>query len=175
MNQMSLPTDTRDLTLTNGRVLHVRALRPSDRTIYERAVVDLSPRSRYLRFLAPIQRPSEKLLDQMTHVDGEQHVAFVALTPDEKTALGVVRYVRDRDDPTRAEVAIAVADGWQRLGMGRELMRQTAEHARRSGVRVLLGTTLSENGEAARLLSASGFSVASADGLYRIHHRRLAA
>jgi acetyltransferase len=175
VSHTSLPTDTRDLTLSNDRILHVRALRPTDRAIYERAVVDLSPRSRYMRFHAPIQRPSERLLDQMTRVDGEHHVAFVALTPDETTALGVVRYVRACDDPTRAEVAIAVADGWQRLGMGGALMRQTTEHARRAGVRVLLGTTLSENAQAAGLLGASGFSVASADGLYTVHQVRLAA
>lgn len=61
--------DARDLWLPDGRLVRVRPLRPGDREIYERAVLDLSPRSRYLRFLAPIDKPSERLLDFMTYPD----------------------------------------------------------------------------------------------------------
>src|SRR5262245_5484217 len=64
---MTFPIDTRELALRNGRIVRVRPLVWSDRAIYERAVMDLSPRSRYLRFFAPMPRLSERLLDQMTH------------------------------------------------------------------------------------------------------------
>src|SRR5690349_1456778 len=96
--------DTRDFVLHDGRLVRVRPLRPTDRAIYERAVVDLSPRSRHLRFLAPIVKPSERLLDQMTQTDGYLHVAHVALTLQETNAVGVVRYVRTPDDPRAGEV-----------------------------------------------------------------------
>src|SRR5438067_1631570 len=105
---MTLPLDTRELVLHNGRIVRVRPLRATDRSIYERAVLGLSPRSRYLRFFAPVPRLSERLLDQMTQTDGHRHVAYVALTPDEATAVGVVRYVRNGRDPQTGEVAIAV-------------------------------------------------------------------
>jgi RimJ/RimL family protein N-acetyltransferase len=170
---MGLPTDSYDLEVAGGRSVRLRPLRPTDRDLYARAVTDLSPRSRYLRFLAPIERPSEKLLDKMTNIDGRLHVAYVALTPDETTAVGVVRYVRDADDPGLAEAAIAIADEWQGRGLGRELMRHTAEHARRSGLSALVATTLRENGGADRLLRACGFAPVGAGGVYLEHRLRL--
>ena len=91
VTDVSFSQDSRDLPIGGRHPLRLRALRPVDRDIYERAVVDLSPRSRYLRFLAPIDRPSEQLLNQMTRVAGHDHVAFIALVPDEATAVGVVR------------------------------------------------------------------------------------
>jgi len=165
--------DARDLWLPDGRLVRVRSLRPGDREIYERAVLDLSPRSRYLRFLAPIHKPSERLLDLMTHPDGSRHVAHIALTPDETTGVAVVRYVRAEDDPLAAEVAIAVADDWQGHGLGAELVRRTAAHARASGVRTLRATTLRENAGSLRLLAATGFTPAGADGLHSTHEARL--
>ncbi len=154
---MALANETREVLLRDRRMVRVRALRPNDRNLYERAVVDLSPRSRYLRFLAPIAKPSERLLDQMTQTDGFMHVAHLALTADETAGVGVVRYVRSPADPQIAETAIAVADDWQGYGLGVELLRQTAEHARLAGVEALTATTLRENTGAVRLLRATGF------------------
>jgi len=88
---------------------------------------------------------SERMLDQMTQVDGHRHVAWLALTPDERTGVGVVRYVRAADDDQSAEVAIAVADDWQGGGLGGELLRQTVDHARLAGLDLLTATTLREN------------------------------
>src|SRR4051812_19928595 len=167
---MGIAADSYDLRLSGSRSIRLRPLRPTDRDLYARAVTDLSPRSRYLRFLAPIRKPSEKLIDEMTKIDGRMHVAYVALTPDETNAVGVVRYVRTAGDPDLAEAAIAIADEWQGLGLGGELMTQTIAHAAQSGVRALLATTLHENAGAARLLQASGFSPVTAEGLY-VEHR----
>ncbi len=173
MSTMSFPTETREFFLGDGRTVRVRPLRPTDRATYENAVVDLSPRSRYLRFFAPIVRPSKRLLDQMTLIDGHRHVAFMALTPDETTAVGVVRYVRTADEARAGEVAIAVADDWQGHGLGIQLVRHTVEHARLAGLDSLVGTTLAENPGAARLMQAAGFSVAGGSGPYREHLLRL--
>jgi acetyltransferase len=173
MTTMTFPTDTREFVLHDGQIVRVRPLRPTDRSIYERAVIDLSPRSRYLRFFAPIAKPSERLLDQMTHTDGQRHVAYVALTPHETTAVGVVRYVRTGDDPQVGEAAIAVADAWQSRGLGIRLLRQTVEHARLAGLESLVATTLRENPAGARLLQSAGFSVKGGNGPYREHAMRL--
>jgi acetyltransferase len=166
---MTFPIETRELVLHDGRIVRVRPLVWSDRAIYERAVMDLSPRSRYLRFFAPMPRISERLLDQMTHTDGDRHVASVALTPDEATAVGVTRYIRDSHDPETGEVAIAVADDWQHGGLGSQLMRQTVEHARLAGLKSLAATTMSENRAAAGLLQMLGFSAVAASGPYSEH------
>jgi acetyltransferase len=173
MDDITFPVDTREFVLHDGRIVRVRPLRPTDRAIYERAVLDLSPRSRYLRFLAPIPRLSKGLLDLMTQTDGHRHVAYVALTPDESSAVGVVRYIRNPHDPQTGETAIAVADDWQSRGLGGQLLRDAVEHARLAGLESLAATTLRENSGAAGLLQASGFSVVGSDGPCFEHHIRL--
>lgn len=158
--------ESRDLALRDGGAARVRPLRPSDRDLYERAVVDLSPRSRYLRFFSPIVKPSERLLDQMTQVDGRRHAAHVALSPDETRAIGVVRYIRIADDPRAAAMAIAISDDWQGRGLGIALLTHSVRHARLAGLRSLLATSLRENLGAARLLRASGFAPLPRGGPY---------
>jgi hypothetical protein len=76
-----LPTHhPRDFRLDDGRSVRIRPLRATDRATYAWAVYSLSPRSRYLRFFTPIEKLSERMLDQMTQVDGHRHVAWLALT-----------------------------------------------------------------------------------------------
>ena len=167
------PIETRDFLLDDRRMVRVRPLRPTDRAIYETAVMDLSPYSRYLRFFAPIAKPSERLLDQMTQTDGHRHVAYVAVTPDETKAVGVVRYVRAADEALVGEVAIAVVDDWQGHGLGVQILRHTIEHARFAGLDSLAATTLRENSGGARLMQAVGFSVVGGSGCCREHLMRL--
>jgi len=173
---MILPTQhPRDFALGDGRSVRIRPLRAADRAKYEAAVYSLSPRSRYLRFFAPIEKMSERMLDQMTQVDGHRHMAWLALASGEDTGVAVVRYVRDADDDQSAEVAIAVADDWQGSGLGGELIRQTVDHARLAGLDWLTATTLHENSAAAGLLQATGFAVTRGSGIYRELEIRLKA
>jgi acetyltransferase len=169
-----IPTlDTRELVLHDEHIARVRPLRSTDRAIYDRAVMDLSPQSRYFRFFAPIPRLSERMLDLMTHIDGRRHVAYVALTLDESSAVGVVRYVLSTDHPNEGEVAIAIADDWQRRGLGGQLLRGTVEHARFAGLESLTATALRGNRGAVGLLQASGFSAVGASGPYAEHRMQL--
>jgi RimJ/RimL family protein N-acetyltransferase len=173
---MILPTQhPRDFALADGRNVRIRPLHAADRAIYEAAVYSLSPRSRYLRFFAPIEKMSERMLDQMTQVDGHRHVVWLALPPDEGAGVAVVRYVRDADDDQSAEVAIAVADDWQGSGLGGELLRQTVDHARLAGLDLLTATTLRENSAAAGVLQATGFAATRGSDIYRELEIRLKA
>ncbi len=115
------------------------------------------------------------MLDLMTQVDGDRHVAWLASTPDEGAGVGVVRYVRAAEDPQSAEVAIAVADDWQGAGLGGELMRQTVDHARLAGLDLLTATTLRENSAAPGMLQAAGFAAKPGSGMYRELEIRLEA
>ena len=71
----------------------------------------LSPRSARLRFLAPKNRLSLAELRYLTEVDHVDHYALVAVLADDPTTLaGVGRWVRDREHPDAAEVAVVVGD-----------------------------------------------------------------
>src|SRR5947209_4744518 len=98
---------------------------------------------------------------------GHRQVAYVALAPDQDTLVGVARYVRLEHDPAAAEVAIEIADDWQRTGVGTLLLASLIDHARRAGVARLVAITLSENHAARALAHAAGFSARGASGPQR--------
>jgi RimJ/RimL family protein N-acetyltransferase len=66
--------------------------------------------------------------------------------------IAVARFVRLHDDPDAAEVAIVVADDWQRRGLGSALAAELAASARELGIRRFTATMASDNVPAHRLL-----------------------
>lgn len=131
----------------------IRPITADDRPRLSRAFKQLSPRSRYLRFQAPMPELTERQLSYLTDVDHHDHEALVALD-DAGDMIGVARYVRV--DPEAAEFAIAVADEWQGRGLGTELLDRLVERARDEDVRRFNAVVLAENAEAIRLLERLG-------------------
>jgi RimJ/RimL family protein N-acetyltransferase len=132
-----------DITLDDGRCVHVRPIRRDDaprlRALYER----LSPESLYYRFFSPVPPPTDRQLRALTAVDYHHRMAVVATVDDD--VVGVARYDRARDDPTTAEVAVIVQDNIQGHGLGTSLMFRLAEAARARGVARFAATVLPEN------------------------------
>ena len=141
--------------LRDGSVVHIRPIRPEDRTLLERMFEQLSEESRYRRFLHYVKRLGERELDYFTRVDHTEHEALVALGPHGTEPVGVARYVRLRDHES-AEVAIAVVDAWQGKGVGTVLLHELVERAKATGVRRFRATCLSDNAQVIDLLSRLG-------------------
>ena len=93
-----------------------------------------SPESRYRRFFSPTPRLSAAQLGYLTEIDHHGHEALQAVDPRTEQGLGVARYVRSPDDPTLAEVAVAVVDEWQGRGLASMLMHDRAARAREEGI-----------------------------------------
>jgi GNAT superfamily N-acetyltransferase len=133
-------------------VIHLRTLPPGTaERILDAVFAGLSPRSRYLRYHAPLPRLTEALRRQLADLDGRHRSAIVAEVADgpHVTPIGLVE-LADTGDGT-AEVAIAVADAWQRRGVGRRLMLAAAEHAEALGYTRLHGHALPGNDALRRL------------------------
>lgn len=140
--------------LPDGTRVLIRRIRPQDKGLLAAALSRLSVESRHRRFLSPKTTLSPSELRYLTEVDGNRHVAFVALLadhPDRLVAVG--RFVRLSEDPETAEVAIVVGDELQGLGLGRRLGLLLADEARALGVRRFCATMLSDNAPAHRLLA----------------------
>jgi RimJ/RimL family protein N-acetyltransferase len=88
-------------------------------------------------------------------VDARDHVALVAENPAEpaRRLIAVGRFVRLRDDPQAAEVAITVADDFQGRGLGSVLGEHLAHSARNRGIRRFTATMSSQNVPAHRLMA----------------------
>lgn len=139
------------LNLPGQRAVVIRPILPQDADAEQAFVSGLSLASRHKRFHVGLQRLSPSLLKQMTEIDYRRHVALVAQAMADSRSLDAVpeivadaRYVH-LAATSEAEFAIAVADEWQSLGLGRALMARMARHAKAQGLSALVGDVLPEN------------------------------
>jgi len=117
----------------------IRPLRNGEAQAVQAVFDRLGPRSRLLRFGGAKTVLTESDLRQLARVDGHHHV-LVALAKGEP--VGIARLVRDGDE---ADVAFAVADEWQNLGVGSILADRLAADARAAGIACLRATMQAEN------------------------------
>jgi acetyltransferase len=139
------------LLLGDGRSVAIRSLRPTDRDALRSFFQSLGAVSRRRRFHLAVNELPEALLHTLAMVDDCAHVAFVAETPHRAPGqpaalVAEARYVRDAGSDS-AEVALVVAEGWRRVGLGTALARKLLRHARLAGLRRLFFDVLWDNGE----------------------------
>jgi len=130
--------------------LTVRRLQADDADRMAGLYARMSPLSRYRRYLSVAPALPADRLRALVNVDEYRHIGFVAVHGDDIVA--VARYVRLRSQPDRAEVAVEVADEWQRQGVGRSLLLALTEHARGNGIEAFTATMSRENVPILRLL-----------------------
>jgi len=141
--------------LRDGSEIMIRPIDPSKKESFLAGFAELSPQSRYRRFLSPMPRLDPKSVDYLTVVDHHDHEALIALSQDEEP-VGVARYIRSRGDPTTAEVAVTVVDPWQGRGAGSALLALLAARAREEGITTFRAICLAENRAMLDLLHALG-------------------
>ncbi len=126
----------------------VRPLRNGDAETVRAVFDQLGPDSRRLRFGTTAQ-PASHELGVLARVDGRRHVlvAHGAGRP-----IGVAHLARDAADRTVAEVAIAVADDWQSVGVGSELLRLLTMDAAAAGILHIRAVMKLENRRSLSLL-----------------------
>jgi GNAT superfamily N-acetyltransferase len=112
--------------------LRMRPYGVDDRDRLRRMSALLSPQSLYSRFFAGTPQIPEMYVRALHAIDHWDHDALIAMIDDE--IIGVAEYVRDREDPQRAEIAVMVADSWQRHGVGGCLVRYLSRLAERRGI-----------------------------------------
>ena len=124
----------------------VRQLRAEDAPALAAFVERLSALSRYRRFHSALPRLTEQMISYLTDIDHQDHEALVAVPPGVGgTIVGGARFIRDPAHPDAAEVAVVVADSWQRRGMGTLLLRRLARRAGEVGIHSVTGDILAEN------------------------------
>lgn len=105
----------------------------------------LSPESAYRRFLGTPPTLNATTLKYLTDLDGVNHDALGAADPETGHGIAIARFVRSTDDPTHAEIALAIADPWQHRGLGSLLLSALATRARAVGITHFTGLVLADN------------------------------
>jgi N-acetylglutamate synthase-like GNAT family acetyltransferase len=141
------------VTLADGAEIIVRAIEPEDMPELAAGFQRLGALSRFRRFREQIYRLTQQQLVEFTHVDHESREALVAIDAATGEGVGVARYARVADDPTSAEVACTVIDGWQHRGVGTALVERLATRAHAVGIVRARALILLGNEPARRLLA----------------------
>lgn len=153
-------------TLRDGRSITISALKPEDRSEMLSAVGRVSAQSLYRRFFGPKRGFTEKETDFFVNVDFVNHVALVAVIDEDgkDTIIGAGRYIVTQ--PEKAELAFALIDQYQGLGIGTILLRNLVLIAREAGLQQLVAEVLPENIPMLTLFRKLGFTLKSAgDGV----------
>jgi acetate---CoA ligase (ADP-forming) len=152
-------SETAFLTLRDGSTAQVHIAGPADREALTSFFAKLSPKSRWRRFfslavphpdliasLCDCSKPRSGLTLLATRVqDGEQHI------------LATGSYLAK--DKNMAEVAVAVADGFQGKGLGTLLLERLALLAVRQGFTHFWAVTRAENQPMLEVFRESGFAL----------------
>jgi GNAT superfamily N-acetyltransferase len=135
----------------------IRRIRTTDQAALSRFYEGLSEDSRFARFHAVNRGIGDETARRLCGADHDHREGFIA----EVEASGadrpeIVGHLCLEPGDVGVEMAIAVADAWQRHGIGRALLDAAVTWMEQHGVRVLEASMLSTNTAVLRLIAALG-------------------
>ncbi|MFE6687490.1 GNAT family N-acetyltransferase [Streptomyces sp. NPDC057743] len=142
--------------LADGSTVRLRPADPTDREQVLRLYGEMSADSLRNRFFMVSRRSGERAADRLCTPGGPGHRTLVALHADR--LVGVAEYETD-DDPSTAEIALAVADDFHRRGVGTLLLEHLVHTARENGVTAFTVDVLADNHPVHRILADLGLRV----------------
>jgi len=148
----------RDVTLLDGRLAHLRPILPDDLDELRISVSEADRQTLQNRFLGGRPPSKDDEFHRLVNVDYDRRFAVVALSPSRR-GIGIARY--DANDGTdTADVAVAVAPGWRRVGLATNLLRLLGEAALEHGIRTFTVVFVVDNLDVNEILTASHLPVA---------------
>ena len=150
-----------DVTLRDGRAVHLREMRPADEAELLQAFGRMSDDARYMRFMRSVREPNLERLRKALASFPEDGLGIVATVPaaDGIDIVGSAIFVIGNDRST-CEFAINVGSAFGGVGLARTLMTALIESAKKRGLREMEGFVLAENQPMLRLASRLGFDIA---------------
>ena len=161
------------LPLRGGGEYTVRPIHPDDAQMLQQLVANLSPESRYFRFVSSMHELPPSMLARFTLIDYDREMALVAVCKDRRVApdgvtteseriVGVSRYITNPDQSS-CEFSLVVADDYNGKGLGSRLMQCIMDVAREKGLSEIDGLVLANNPGMLKLMRSLGFTVKSFD------------
>ncbi|MEE3652862.1 MULTISPECIES: bifunctional acetate--CoA ligase family protein/GNAT family N-acetyltransferase [unclassified Brenneria] len=148
------------VTLKNNAICLFRPILPEDEPLLSKFIAKVTKEDLYYRYFSEINEFNHEDLANMTQIDYDREMAFVAVRQSEEGAeiIGVTRAISDPDN-TSAEFAVLVRSDLKGLGLGRRLLEKLIQYARLHGLGRLNGITMPHNQGMITLAKKLGFSV----------------
>jgi len=147
------------VTLTDGRRVLLRPIRPEDEVEHYDFLSRLSSEDTRFRFFGKVGRLSHDQMDGLTHIDYDRHMAIIATAETVTGAhetLGVVRAIAE-EDLSYAEFAIVVRSDIKNHGLGWKLLNKIIAYCRAIGVARMVGQVMPDNARMLRFARDLGF------------------
>jgi acetyltransferase len=147
--------------LRGGNSVVIRRVAAADSRALQQFFRDLSPASRYRRFLRVMRELPEDMLTRLTQPDATGEAVLVASLPHSPTRIiGIAQYAGIHD-VEGSEIAVVVGDSWQRRGLGYHLLDTLMTVAVESGIERLHADVLADNHAMRELAHKLGFEIAA--------------
>jgi len=139
----------------------VSSARAGDVALAQRFFAELSPQSRYRRFLCARKLRREDL-EYLTRFELDRHMSVVATVTQvgAEQLVGAAHCVRYAL-AANVELALVVADAWQGLGLGEQLLTALTRYAGAAGITEGTGSILASNAPMLSLARKLGAQVRS--------------
>lgn len=150
------------VTLGTLPTIRIRAIEPGDQAALKRFYGALSPTSLSLRFHGASNGISDRTAALFCGPDHEHREGLIAVLDDPASpeATIVAHLCLEPSGTHEVEMAVAVADAWQRHGIGQRLLVAATAWAERHGIDRLRASMLSTNVAILGLLRSIGRPVA---------------
>jgi len=152
-------------TMIDGREAMIRPIRAEDEPAAVRFHESPSERTVHLRYFFPMKlsrRIEHERLSRICFVDYDREITLVAEPavpqPGEPQIVAAARLIENPGTPD-AEFAIIVADAFQRLGLGTELLKRLVEIAPKEDIKRIVGSILHDNAGLLRVAERLGFEL----------------
>jgi GNAT superfamily N-acetyltransferase len=158
----ALPLGNCPVRLAGGEALIVRAVGPHDANQLQDYVRGLSGESRRNRFLGALSELTPTRLDGLVHMHQPRETLLLALACcGGRSQIIAEGMLVTAPNSGRGEIALSVADRWQRRGIGTLLLRELEARARAVGARYLFGDVLHTNTAMKCFARKSGYALSN--------------
>ncbi|AJJ64270.1 bifunctional acetate--CoA ligase family protein/GNAT family N-acetyltransferase [Yersinia aldovae] len=148
------------VVLKDGSHCLFRPILPEDEPLLKLFIDQVTKEDLYYRYFSEINEFSHDDLANMTQIDYDREMAFVAVrqTSAGPEIIGVTRALSDPDN-IDAEFAVLVRSDLKGLGLGRELLEKMIQYTRSHGLARLTAVTMPNNQGMIGLARKLGFSI----------------
>lgn len=162
--------------LPDGSAATLRPIRAADMELERAFVRNLSPQSKFKRFMGKLKELSPEQLYRFTHPEPGREAAYVVIrsTVAGEEQIGVGRFAVDAGGES-CEFAVTIADAWQGKGLGKRIMSALMRDAKARGLKRIEGYVLAVNTRMLDFCRGLGFAIEPSpdDATVRVVRREL--
>ncbi len=158
------------IQLADGRKVSISPILPSDAGELAEAIRTADRQTIRARFLGGPPPLTEAVLDGLTRLDYVNRFALVARSGGHGVAIARYGVLPPSDGgPGMAEVAVAVAPQWRRVGLATVLVEMLARRALECGITDFTAMFLADNRPVTELAHDGHARVVIAEGIAQLH------